>query len=115
MTGNNYAAQGNILINKETVTSMGQAFETTSGSLSDRLLAALTAAQTAGGDSRGKQSSAIYVVKDKGGYGGLNDILIDLRVDDHPEPIDELIRLYQLQQLCFGKQNHKTSWKSQEK
>jgi uncharacterized Ntn-hydrolase superfamily protein len=102
MTGKNYAVQGNILVNEETVTAMGQAFETTEGSLAERLLAGLDAAQTAGGDSRGKQSAALYVVKEKGGYGGFNDRFIDLRVDDHPEPIDELERLYKLQQLYFG-------------
>ncbi|SDJ76274.1 DUF1028 domain-containing protein [Sediminibacillus albus] len=102
MQGENYAAQGNILVNKETVTEMGKAFETAEGSLTDRLLKSLQAAQQAGGDSRGKQSAAIYVVKEKGGYGGFNDRLVDLRVDDHPEPIDELIRLYKLQQLYFG-------------
>lgn len=98
----NYAVQGNILVNEETVTAMGGAFETAKGSLSERLLAALTAAQEAGGDSRGKQSAALYIVKEKGGYGGFNDRYIDLRVDDHPEPIHELIRLYNLHQLYFG-------------
>lgn len=102
ITGSNYAAQGNILVNKETVTEMGKAFEKEEGSLADRLVAALGAAQSAGGDSRGKQSAALYIVKEKGGYGGLNDVFIDLRVDDHPEPIEELYRLLQLQQLYFG-------------
>lgn len=102
ITGENYAAQGNILVNKETVSSMGKAFEEHDGSLSERLLAALEAAQTAGGDSRGKQSAALYVVKEEGGYGGLNDVFVDLRVDDHPEPIIELSRLYELQRLYFG-------------
>ncbi|WP_186577654.1 DUF1028 domain-containing protein [Aquibacillus kalidii] len=102
ITGENFAAQGNILVNEETVTALGEGFKKTTGSLAEKLLAALDAAQEAGGDSRGKQSAAIYVVKEKGGYGGLNDVLIDLRVDDHPEPIKELIRLYHLQQLYFG-------------
>ncbi|MDC3412723.1 DUF1028 domain-containing protein [Aquibacillus sp. 3ASR75-11] len=102
VTGKNYAVQGNILVNEETVTAMGRAFEENKGSLAERLLAALDAAQTAGGDSRGKQSAALYVVKEQGGYGGFNDRYIDLRVDDHPEPIDELARLYKLQQLYFG-------------
>ena len=67
-----------------------------------RLLAALDAGQEAGGDSRGKQSAAVYIVKEKGGYGGFNDRYIDLRVDDHPDPIKELIRIYHLQQLYFA-------------
>ncbi|WP_173916678.1 DUF1028 domain-containing protein [Halobacillus sp. Marseille-Q1614] len=102
ITGRHYAAQGNILMNKETVTEMGRAFEACEGSLSDRLLYGLKAAQEAGGDKRGKQSAALYVVKDKGGYSGLSDVFVDLRVDDHPEPIQELERIYQLQQLYFG-------------
>ncbi|MGI8314138.1 DUF1028 domain-containing protein [Halobacillus mangrovi] len=105
ITGENYAAQGNILVNKETVTHLGDAFETTEGPLADRLIAGLKAAQNAGGDSRGKQSAAIYVVKENGGYGGLSDVFVDLRVDDHPEPIEELERIYQLQQLYFGETN----------
>ncbi|MRH41844.1 DUF1028 domain-containing protein [Aquibacillus halophilus] len=102
ITGENFAAQGNILVNKETVTSLGQAFKNSKGPLADKLLSALTAAQEAGGDSRGKQSAAIYIEKAKGGYGGLSDRYLDLRVDDHPDPIEELKRLYRLQQLYFG-------------
>ncbi|KHE66839.1 DUF1028 domain-containing protein, partial [Halobacillus sp. BBL2006] len=105
ITGENYAAQGNILVNKETVTHMGETFESSQGPLADRLLAGLKAAQVAGGDSRGKQSAALYVVKENGGYGGLSDVFVDLRVDDHPEPIQELERIYQLQQLYFGDTN----------
>ncbi|WP_152525517.1 DUF1028 domain-containing protein [Sediminibacillus sp. JSM 1682029] len=100
--GRNFAAQGNILVNEATVAQMARTFEQTEGNLAERLLACLQAAQEAGGDSRGKQSAALYVVKEKGGYGGLNDRLVDLRVDDHPEPIEEIARLYQLQQLYFG-------------
>ncbi|WP_053219861.1 DUF1028 domain-containing protein [Virgibacillus senegalensis] len=100
--GENFAAQGNILVNEATVTQMGNAFQETDGTLAKRLLASLQAAQKAGGDSRGKQSAALYIVKDKGGYGGFNDRMVDLRVDDHPEPIKELVRLYELQQLYFG-------------
>ncbi|UOR13054.1 DUF1028 domain-containing protein [Halobacillus amylolyticus] len=102
VTGKHYTAQGNILVNKETVTEMGRAFESSEGTLADRLLAGLEAAEKAGGDSRGRQSAAIYVVKEKGGYGGLSDVFVDLRVDDHPEPIQELSRIYKLQQLYFG-------------
>ncbi|GGF12724.1 hypothetical protein GCM10010954_09330 [Halobacillus andaensis] len=103
VTGKHYAAQGNILVNKETVTEMGKTFEKSEGSLADRLLAGLKAAQQAGGDSRGKQSAAIYVEKEKAGYGASSDVLVDLRVDDHPEPIEELERIYELHQLYFAK------------
>ncbi len=102
-TGTGYAVQGNILVGKETVDALGQTFESSTGPLSERLLAALGAAQKAGGDKRGKQSAALLVVKEKGGYGGYNDRAIDLRVDDHPEPIKELNRIFQLHQLYFSK------------
>lgn len=102
MTGPHFAAQGNILVDEKTVQAMGQTFISTEGSLAERLLAALNAGQSAGGDSRGQQSAALLVVKEAGGYGGFNDRYIDLRVDDHPEPITELIRIYHLQQLYFA-------------
>jgi uncharacterized Ntn-hydrolase superfamily protein len=102
-TGKHYAAQGNILVSQETVDAMGETFEGATGTLADRLLQALDAGQAAGGDSRGKQAAAIYVVKEKGGYLGVNDRYIDLRVDDHPDPIKELIRIYHLHQLYFSK------------
>lgn len=102
VTGTHFAAQGNILVDEETVQAMAKVFTETSGPLAGRLLTALDAGQEAGGDSRGKQSAALYIVKDKGGYGGFNDRYIDLRVDDHPDPIKELIRIYQLQQLYFA-------------
>ncbi|RYL92486.1 DUF1028 domain-containing protein [Sporolactobacillus sp. THM7-4] len=102
VTGPNYAAQGNILVGRETVETMGSVFEKSEGSLAERLLKALDAGQQAGGDRRGRQSAALLVVRDKGGYGGYNDRAIDLRVDDHPSPIKELIRIYGLQQLYFS-------------
>jgi uncharacterized Ntn-hydrolase superfamily protein len=103
VTGKNYACQGNILVNEETVTRMAEVFEQSTGELASRLLEALDAAQEAGGDSRGKQSAALLVVKPEGGYGGYNDRYIDLRVDDHPDPIKELIRLHGLYMLYFSK------------
>ncbi|HEX4992216.1 MAG TPA: DUF1028 domain-containing protein [Rubrobacteraceae bacterium] len=103
VTGEHYAAQGNILVGRETVEAMARTFEGASGGLAGRLLAALDAGQGAGGDSRGKQSAALLVVRDGGGYGGDNDHVVDLRVDDHPEPIRELIRLRTLHTLYFGK------------
>lgn len=102
ITGEHFAAQGNILI-EGTVEAMARTFTEAKGSLAERLLAALDAGQEAGGDSRGQQSAALLVVKEAGGYGGYNDRYIDLRVDDHPEPIKELIRIYGLQQLYFAK------------
>jgi uncharacterized Ntn-hydrolase superfamily protein len=102
IAGEYFAAQGNILVDEKTVQAMADTFQTTSGSLAERLLKALDAGQAAGGDSRGQQSAALLVVKEAGGYGGYNDRLIDLRVDDHPEPIIELIRLFGLQQLYFA-------------
>ncbi|MCH6266552.1 DUF1028 domain-containing protein [Neobacillus citreus] len=102
VTGPHFAAQGNILVDEKTVQAMADIFQKAEGTLAERLLASLDAGQEAGGDSRGKQSAALYVVKEKGGYGGYNDRYIDLRVDDHPDPIKELIRIYQLQQLYFS-------------
>jgi uncharacterized Ntn-hydrolase superfamily protein len=102
VAGEHYAAQGNILVGRETVEAMAKTFEATAGDLAGRLLAALDSGQAAGGDSRGKQSGALLVVKEGSGYGGNNDRLLDLRVDDHPEPIRELIRIRELHTLYFG-------------
>ena len=103
LTGDHVAVQGNILVGEATVTAMLQAFQTTTGPLADRLLAALKAGDRAGGDRRGKQSAALMVVKPAGGYGGLNDRYLDLRIDDHPHPVDELERLTGLWRLYFEK------------
>jgi len=100
--GENFCVQGNILVSGETVKAMAATFQSATGSLADRLLAALAAGQAAGGDRRGQQSASLLVVREKAGYGGYNDILYDLRVDDHPTPIDELIRVYDLYNLYFG-------------
>ena len=97
--GEHYSCQGNILVGEETVLSMARTFEQTTGHLCDRLMAALAAGQAAGGDSRGQQSAALLVVRERGGYGGFNDRFIDLRVDDHPQPIEELQRILQLHKL----------------
>jgi uncharacterized Ntn-hydrolase superfamily protein len=102
-TGPGYAVQGNILTGPEVVDAMAHAFETTEGPLAARLLAALAAGDAAGGDRRGKQSAALLVVKERGGYGGYTDRFIDLRVDDHPEPVAELQRLYGIWRLYFEK------------
>lgn len=92
--GTRYVAQGNILTGEEVVEAIAGAFEETEGSLADRLLAGLRAGEAAGGDSRGKQSAAILVVRARGGYNEMNDRYLDLRVDDHAEPVAELCRTY---------------------
>lgn len=97
--GPGYAAQGNILTGPEVVDAMAQSFETVRGPLTDRLLTALQAGQEAGGDSRGQQSAAILVVRAGGGYGGFNDRIVDLRVEDHSTPIAELGRLVSMHKL----------------
>jgi uncharacterized Ntn-hydrolase superfamily protein len=102
-TGAGYAAQGNILVGPETVDALASTFEATAGqSLELRLLACLAAAQQAGGDRRGQQSASLLVVERDGGYAQLSDVLVDLRVDDHPQPIDELRRLHELHVRLFG-------------
>jgi len=103
-TGAGYAAQGNILVSGATVDALAETFESTGGRpLAERLIDCLAAAQAAGGDSRGQQSAALLVVERDGGYAGLSDTLIDLRVDDHELPIEELRRLYGLHDAIFGK------------
>jgi uncharacterized Ntn-hydrolase superfamily protein len=102
-TGAGYAAQGNILVSGETVDALAHRFEETAGRpLAERLLEALVAAQAAGGDRRGQQAAALLVVQEGAGYAGLSDVLVDLRVDDHDQPIAELRRLYALHQELFG-------------
>lgn len=101
-TGPCFAAQGNILVSTETVDALAATFEATAGRpLAERLLECLASAQAAGGDRRGQQSAALYVVKQGAGYDA-SDVMVDLRVDDHPAPIGELERLYSLHQLYFG-------------
>ncbi|MFL5689568.1 MAG: DUF1028 domain-containing protein [Chloroflexota bacterium] len=103
VTGPCYAAQGNILVSEETVAALATTFTATAGRpLAERLLEALAAAQAAGGDKRGQQSAALLVVEKDGGYAALSDVLVDLRVDDHPQPVSELARLYELHQALFG-------------
>jgi uncharacterized Ntn-hydrolase superfamily protein len=101
LTGKHYAVQGNILVSEATVMAMADAFENAPGELADRLVAALAAGQTAGGDRRGQQSAAVYVAREKGGYAGFNDRYLDLRVDDAPRPILRLQELLALHHLYF--------------
>ncbi|MDW7649714.1 MAG: DUF1028 domain-containing protein [Bacillota bacterium] len=103
ITGPNFACQGNILVSEETVKAMAEAFQSTTGDLADRLVAALLAGDEAGGDNRGKQSAGLLIVKEAGGYGGVTDKYIDLRVDDHKEPVRELARILKLHKLYFKK------------
>ena len=98
-----YAAQGNVLAGPQVVDALVASFTSTTGSLAERLTAALLAADRAGGDRRGRQSAAMIVRQAGGGYRGNNDILLDLRVDDHPDPVPELIRLLGIHTLLFGK------------
>ena len=109
VTGDGYAAQGNILVSQETVTALAETFGASSGALAERLLEALAAAQQAGGDRRGQQSAALLVVRKDGGYMGTSDVLVDLRVDDHEAPIEELERIYGLHDLLFG-ETPKEEW-----
>lgn len=102
IVGKNFTVQGNILVSRKTVEAMASAYERIRGPLAKKLLEALRAGQGAGGDRRGQQSAAIVVVKERGGYGEFNDRLIDLRVDDHPNPVEELARLLELRELYFG-------------
>ena len=101
--GDGFAAQGNILVSAATVDALVDAFTSSTGRpLAERLLDCLAAAQEAGGDRRGQQSAALLVVERDGGYAGLSDTLVDLRVDDHPRPVEELQRLYDMHQALFG-------------
>ncbi len=101
-TGPCYAAQGNILVGEGTVAALAGTFEeTTQLPLVQRLLECLVVAQAAGGDRRGQQSASVLVVQRDGGYAGMSDLLVDLRVDDHERPIEELRRIYALHQRLF--------------
>ena len=102
-TGPCYAAQGNILVSAATVDAIAEAFEASAGMpLAERLIDSLDAAQAAGGDRRGQQSAALLVVEREGGYAGLSDSVVDLRVDEHALPLEELRRIYVMHQAIFG-------------
>jgi uncharacterized Ntn-hydrolase superfamily protein len=103
-TGDAYTAQGNILVSGATVDALATTFEASGGSpLVERLLDCLDAAEAAGGDRRGRQSAALLVVERDGGYAGLSDSLVDLRVDDHEDPLGELRRIHGIHDMLFGK------------
>jgi len=102
-TGAGYAAQGNILVSGDTVDALAETFAATAGRpLAERLLHCLDAAQAAGGDRRGQQAAALLVVAPGQGYAGLSDVLLDLRVDDHDHPLEELRRLFAMHRQLFG-------------
>ena len=103
LVGDGYAIQGNILTGPDVVAAMERTWLDSDGTLplGGRLLAALRAGDLAGGDRRGRQSAALLVVTPGGGYGGGSDVLVDLRVDDHRDPLPELARLLDLHRLYF--------------
>lgn len=101
IAGEDFAAQGNCLAGPAVVEALANSFRTSTGHLADRLVAALHAAQAEGGDKRGQQSAALVIEKRGGGYAGFNDRYVDLRVDDHARPIEELQRLLELHKLYF--------------
>ena len=109
LSGEGYAIQGNILAGSRVVALMEEAWlgSDPAEPLARRLLAALAAGDAAGGDKRGRQSAALYVVSEEGGYGGGDDVLVDLRVDDHEAPIPELVRLLGIHDMIFGKPDPK--------
>jgi len=111
VTGDGYAIQGNILVGPEVVEAMERAWLATDTTqpLTRRLQAALEAGDAAGGDKRGRQSAALLVVTEAGGYGGGSDVFADLRVDDHPQPVTELARLLDLHDIYFGKPDPATA------
>jgi uncharacterized Ntn-hydrolase superfamily protein len=101
IAGDGFAAQGNCLANLAVVDALATTFRASHGHLADRLVAALRAAQACGGDKRGQQSAALIIEKTRGGYAGFNDRYVDLRVDDHVAPIEELARLLEMHKLYF--------------
>ena len=101
-SGPNYAVQGNILTGEAVVMAMERAFLDTKGTLARRIFAALVAGDAAGGDSRGRQSASLLIVKRGAGFNGGNDRAIDIRVDDHPNPFKELGRLVDYAEMNYA-------------
>jgi uncharacterized Ntn-hydrolase superfamily protein len=110
IVGKGFAVQGNILAGEQVANAMAKAFQETQGELAERLMAALEAGEQAGGDARGKQSAAILVVRKGAGYGGFDDRYIDLRVDDHPEPVKELRRILTIK-LAWARLSEASKWR----
>ena len=109
VAGDGYAIQGNILEGSRVIALMEEAWlgSDRHEPLAKRLLAALSAGDAAGGDKRGRQSAALFVAGEEGGYGGGDDVIVDLRVDDHESPIPELARLLTIHHMLFGKPDPK--------
>jgi uncharacterized Ntn-hydrolase superfamily protein len=103
VAGDGWAIQGNLLTGPQVIDAMRDAWLGLSGDFAARLLGALRAGDLAGGDRRGRQSAALLVVAKGGGYGGGSDVLVDLRVDDHREPVAELARLLDIHTMLFGR------------
>jgi uncharacterized Ntn-hydrolase superfamily protein len=101
VTGSGYSCQGNILASSKVVESMAKAYDDTREDLIDKLLQTLTAGQAVGGDRRGQQSAALLIVREKGGYEGWTDRYVDLRVDEHPTPIEELKRVFKIYDMTM--------------
>jgi uncharacterized Ntn-hydrolase superfamily protein len=110
LAGPGFAVQGNILVGPQVVQAMRDAWLGSGGDepLARRLLASVGAGDRAGGDRRGRQSAALLVVSKSGGYGGTSDVLVDLRVDDHPDPLSELARLLDIHEMLFGRPDPET-------
>ncbi|SFS65722.1 DUF1028 domain-containing protein [Marininema halotolerans] len=97
-----FSCQGNILTGEDVIESMAACYRSSDDMpLAEKLMGVLEAGQKAGGDKRGMQSASLLVVKQEGGYGGWNDRMIDLRVDEHHRPITELKRILKLHRLYF--------------
>jgi uncharacterized Ntn-hydrolase superfamily protein len=103
LTGDHFAVQGNILAGPGVVEAMADSYRSSKQPFPERLHAALLAGDRAGGDRRGRQSGALFIVKPQGGYAGMNDRWIDYRVDDHEHPVPELGELLKLHHLYFEK------------
>ncbi|NND12693.1 MAG: DUF1028 domain-containing protein, partial [Acidimicrobiia bacterium] len=101
VSGPGFSCQGNILAGPDVVDAMVSVFQDEEGDLVSRLLATLHAGEHAGGDRRGRQSASVVVVREGGGYLGGSDVAVDLRVDDHPDPVNELLRLLAVHRLLF--------------
>jgi uncharacterized Ntn-hydrolase superfamily protein len=101
LTAESVSVQGNVIVGPQVVSAMLDAFRDTPGELAERLLSALEAGEREGGDKRGRQSSALVVCRTHGGYEGTDDRLVDIRVPDHPEPVMELRRLYDMWKYAF--------------
>jgi uncharacterized Ntn-hydrolase superfamily protein len=101
IAGDGFAAQGNCLAGAAVVDALAATFREARGHLADRMVASLRAAQARGGDKRGQQSAALIIEKPGGGYAGFNDRYVDLRVDDHATPIEELARLLEMHKLYY--------------